>query len=216
MAVRRTESKPKPVADRILMLLKMRGPQSSIAVGEYLGVTGEAARQHMLRLEEQGLVRSEARARGVGRPMTMWRITELAQRRFPDTHAQLTSDLLGTIREELGDDAIDVVIRARERANLAVYSRAMADATSLAERVANLAQIRTDEGYMAEWWQEPDGTFMLVENHCPICAAAAACQEFCRSEMRIFGDVLGTGASIERIDHILAGARRCAYRITPV
>jgi predicted ArsR family transcriptional regulator len=31
----------------------------------------------------------------------------------------------------------------------------------------------------------------------------------------VFRAVLGTGASVERIDHILAGARRCAYRITP-
>jgi len=29
----------------------------------------------------------------------------------------------------------------------------------------------------------------------------------------VFHDVLGPDVEIERIDHILAGARRCAYRI---
>jgi predicted ArsR family transcriptional regulator len=67
---------------------------------------------------------------------------------------------------------------------------------------------------MAEWRAEGDG-FLLIENHCPICAAAAACQGFCRAELEVFQDTLGPGVAIERIDHILAGARRCAYRIVP-
>jgi len=66
---------------------------------------------------------------------------------------------------------------------------------------------------MADHWQEADGSFMLVENHCPICAAATVCAGFCRSELETFRAVLG--ADIERSEHILAGARRCAYHIMP-
>ena len=44
--------------------------------------------------------------------------------------------------------------------------------------------------------------------------AAAACQGFCRAELALFQAALGDGVSVERTDHILAGARRCAYRIT--
>jgi len=55
--------------------------------------------------------------------------------------------------------------------------------------------------------------FLLIENHCPICAAAAACQGFCRAELEVFRDTLGADVIVERTDHILAGARRCAYRI---
>jgi predicted ArsR family transcriptional regulator len=35
----------------------------------------------------------------------------------------------------------------------------------------------------------------------------------CRSELAIFRAVLGADVTVERTDHILAGARRCAYRI---
>ena len=66
---------------------------------------------------------------------------------------------------------------------------------------------------MADSWQEEDGSLMLVENHCPICAAATACAGFCRSELETFRSVLS--AKVERSEHILLGARRCAYRITP-
>jgi predicted ArsR family transcriptional regulator len=67
---------------------------------------------------------------------------------------------------------------------------------------------------MAEWSPDPGGGFLLVENHCPICAAAAACQGFCRAELQAFRNALGPDVVVERAEHILAGARRCAYRIT--
>jgi predicted ArsR family transcriptional regulator len=62
--------------------------------------------------------------------------------------------------------------------------------------------------------RQSDDGLALVENHCPVCAAARACQDLCRSELDIFRAVLG-GAAVERTDHIVAGARRCAYRIEP-
>ncbi len=80
--------------------------------------------------------------------------------------------------------------------------------------MARLAELRSVEGYMAAWSADADGGFTLVENHCPICAAATACQGFCRAELEVFRAVLGDGVSVERTDYILAGARRCAYRIT--
>jgi predicted ArsR family transcriptional regulator len=48
----------------------------------------------------------------------------------------------------------------------------------------------------------------------PRCAAAAACQGLCREELSLFRAAIGAKAHVERIDHILAGARRCAYKIT--
>ncbi len=64
---------------------------------------------------------------------------------------------------------------------------------------------------MADYEEQADGTLLFIENHCPICAAAAACQGFCRAELTLFREVLG--AKVERTEHILNGARRCAYTI---
>jgi predicted ArsR family transcriptional regulator len=60
------------------------------------------------------------------------------------------------------------------------------------------------------------GGFLLVENHCPVCAAARTCQGLCASELEVFRRVLGPDVTVERSDHILAGARRCAYRVSKV
>ena len=68
--------------------------------------------------------------------------------------------------------------------------------------------------YMAEFEAEPDGSFLLIENHCPICAAAKTCQGFCRSELELFRAAFGTEALVMRQEHLLSNGRRCVYRVT--
>ena len=92
------------------------------------------------------------------------------------------------------------------------YLKAMAGAASLREKVRRLARLRTEAGYLAQF-EATEGGFLLVENHCPICKAASACSGLCRQELLVLEAALGPDISVTRTDHILAGARRCAYVI---
>ena len=204
----------RPPADRILFSLKTRGPAETLALAAALGISRQAALQHLERLVADGLVTHADERRGVGRPRRIWSLTEAAQARFPDTHAQLTLEMLDAVRAEFGEDGVERLIVRREAVTAAAYATALEPLTRLEARVARLTALRTAEGYMAEWSADPDGGFTMVENHCPICAAATLCQGFCRAELEVFRQVLGPDVTVERTDHILAGARRCAYRIT--
>ena len=204
---------PESSEDRILYLLKSRGPQTAAAVAERLAMTSVGARKHLRLLEGRGLVDVEERRESVGRPKHVWSLTEAGHGRFPDSHSDLTVDLLEAVRAEFGEAGLDRLISRREAETLASYRDAMADCEGLEARTACLAELRAREGYMAEWRAEEDGSFLFVENHCPICAAARACQGLCRSELEVFQAALGAGVEVSREDHILAGARRCAYRI---
>jgi len=84
----------------------------------------------------------------------------------------------------------------------------------LEQRVATLAGIRREEGYMAEWGRRRDGTVKLAENHCSISKAARFCPKLCAAELSLFRSVLGDDVSVDRVEHILSGDRCCAYRIT--
>jgi predicted ArsR family transcriptional regulator len=197
---------------RILTLLKTRGSQTAQEIGRVLGTTGEAARQQLVKLASEGLVEMTSEARGVGRPAQFWQLTQEGNARFPDAHADLAAQLIRTIRSELGENAMDKLISVREAETRASYNQQMEGARDLEERVQRLAEIRTREGYMAQW-QPAENGYVLVENHCPICAAATACAGFCRAELNLFQETLGPDVTIERTEHILSGARRCAYRI---
>lgn len=205
---------PRAPSERILMALKMHGEQTSAQIGQRLGITGEAARQQLLRLAEDGLVTDERRAAGRGRPSTYWHLSQAGNARFPDTHADLTLEILQSVSTVLGEQAVEKVIADREASTLARYRDRIAARRSLRQRVETLAQLRSEEGYMASVEETDEGDILLVENHCPICAAATFCQGFCRAEKAVFSNVLGPDASVERIDHIVNGGRRCSYRIT--
>src|SRR3569623_3824542 len=86
--------------DQILLNLKMRGPQETLAVAERLGVSRQAALQTLQRLAADGLVAPVTARRGVGRPRRLWSLGAKAQSRFPDTHAQLTLEMLDAVRAE--------------------------------------------------------------------------------------------------------------------
>jgi predicted ArsR family transcriptional regulator len=202
-----------PPADRLLFLLKTRGPQTAAQLATALKITGEAVRQQLLRLSEEGLVGATAEPRGIGRPSQIYRLAPAAQKRFPDTHAELAVQILDSIKDVLGERALTRLIQARTSDSLARYREALRRQSSLEKKIKKLTKLRTAEGYMAVWRRENDG-YLLVENHCPICAAAASCLGFCRSELEIFQEALGSEVLVERTEHLLAGARRCAYRIT--
>jgi predicted ArsR family transcriptional regulator len=172
-------------------------------------------RLHLAKLHNDDLVTFDDLAGEVGRPKRMWRLTAKGHARFPDTHGDLTVSLIDSVRSVFGDAGLDRLIAARQQAIVANYRLALQQCPDLGNRVAALAGLRTAEGYMAECESQSDGSFLLIENHCPICAAAKACQGFCRSELDLFQAAFGADASVTRQEHLLSEGRRCVYRIAP-
>ncbi|MDB5360466.1 MAG: Transcriptional regulator, DeoR family [Rhodospirillales bacterium] len=204
---------PDRTSDRLLHALKATGPQTAAALAPRLAVTAVAVRQHLEKLAAAELVAYEDRREAVGRPKRYWRLVEAGHRRFPENHAGLTLELISAVTAVFGDAGLDQLIDHREAQTLAAYRARLAPAEGLAAKVAVLAQLRDAEGYMAEMREADDGGFLLIENHCPICIAATRCRALCRSELAVFAAALGPAAEITRIDHIVAGARRCAYGV---
>ncbi len=200
--------------DKILFYLKTKGPQTAATIARRMGVTPMAVRQHLYELEAGGLVGWEDRPAPVGRPARHWKLTSSASGRFPDSHAELIVGLLDAVRSAFGEPGLEKLIHERLAQQSARYKEKMPGPRApLERRIAALVAVRKDEGYMAEWSREPDGTFSLVENHCPICDAAKTCQKICGSELDLFRSVLGKGTRVERTEHMMDGARRCVYSI---
>ena len=200
--------------NNILHLIKTRGDLTAQAIAGHMDITVPATRKHLKTLEDANLVTFRDESGKVGRPSRHWHLTAEAHARFPDTHDTLTLELIDAVRTTFGETGLDKLISERERQSLAHYRAECANLTSLPDLIAKLAQMRTQEGYMAEVTRLDDDIWILAENHCPICAAASQCQNFCRSELQIFQAVLAGKACLQREEHIVSGARRCAYRIT--
>lgn len=201
------------VKNQILHLLKTGGPQTAAAVAEQLQVSPMAIRQHLQSLQADAWVTYQEERRPVGRPVKLWRLTEYAAKFFPDSHADLLVSLLRGIEQFFGSEGIETLLTDRTLSQIQTYANRLPPSGSWQERAVALAELRTQEGYMAEVVRESDDAVLLVENHCSIHAAAQACHRLCNSELEVFKALLGPEVTIERVEHIVRGDRRCAYRI---
>jgi predicted ArsR family transcriptional regulator len=197
----------------LLDRLKRGGAQEAGALAEHLGVTAMAVRQHLYALEAENVVAATQDPRPLGRPVKLWALTPSAEPFFPDGHSELTLGLLDAMNAAFGARGLDKLLAARTAAQARAYSARIKPRDTLKRRLRALAKIRSEEGYMAEVRAAGRGEYLLIENHCPVCAAAHACRGLCRGELELFREVLGPGVEVERIDHILTGARRCSYRV---
>src|SRR5437868_10894276 len=136
---------PTSTADRILLLLKSRGPTSTATLATWLQTTTEAVRQQVHKLVEAGLVRGVSEApSGVGRPGQAWSLSASGHARFPDRHAELTRTLIDTVREVFGEAGLEQLIARGESASRAVYLEACRDLQDLEPRLRKLAALRDD------------------------------------------------------------------------
>ena len=197
----------------IVRLLKQEGAMDSAAMARRLKLTPMAVRQHLYELQTEKMVTAEERKVPLGRPAKHWQLTREADRLFPDAYAELSVALIGAIQQTLGAEGMQRVLDARFGQLQAAYQKRIDAAAPIAAKLKELARIRTEEGYMAEVRRDGDA-YLFIENHCPICAAASSCQGLCLSELELFQSVLGPAAHIERTEHIIAGNRRCVYRIS--
>ena len=209
-----TESRLTESKRALLELIKRQGPTDATRIAKQMELTDVAVRQHLVVLEEKGLVKPTLQPpKGRGRPTTLWGLTQNASDLFPDRHADLTVDLINATRKALGEEGLLRVIDVRAKDQIKNYSKLVPAKGSLKKRVDALAKLRSAEGYMAEVVKEKPGSYLLIEHHCPICEAAKTCQGLCQAELDVFKSVLGRGVLIERCQHLLSNGDRCVYRI---
>ena len=201
--------------DKIFQLLKENGEMSAKQLSEVLNMTTMGVRQHLQILEDSNELSYFDKKAARGRPTRFWKLTEKANQRFEDRHEELTVQLLISVKQVFGEEGLDKLINKREESTLALYKEVVLPFATIAERLQALVKLRNQEGYMASF-EEHEDCYWLFENHCPICAAASACLNFCRSELQIFSLLFDNMATITREEHIVEGARRCAYKVNPL
>ncbi|OKH33919.1 transcriptional regulator [[Phormidium ambiguum] IAM M-71] len=205
--------------DQILYLLKMQGAQTATNIAKQLGVSPMAVRQHLQILRAEKWVTYYEERRPQGRPVKLWHLTEHCSSQFPDSHADLMVDLLRGVEAVFGSSGLEKLLAERAGRQIQAYtarSVEIAEGRDWSEKVKAIANLRAQEGYMAEVISQSDDALLLVENHCPVRSAANSCHLLCSSELEVFRTLLGPTVSIQRVEHILQGDRRCAYLIKKI
>ncbi|EFO81355.1 regulatory protein ArsR [Oscillochloris trichoides DG-6] len=194
----------------ILQLLRRHGQMTALELSESLCIGAVGVRQHLATLERDGLVEIAGLRRNVGRPSHLYMLTTEAEGRFPKRYDRIALDLINYMAEVGGAPAIDVLLDRRRN----VMNRDLRPRLSNKNRrdqVAILADILIEQGYMCEYEQLEDGSFMLTEYNCPIDCIARRYPQICGQEHLLYEDLIGVAITCEGT--IAQGSHCCRYHI---
>lgn len=204
------QPKESSTRERILQMMKTSGPLSTKEITLELGITEMAVRRHLGTMERDGLIESKMIRQTLGRPTSVYGLTELAENLFPKKYHTLTLDLLGELEQVYGAESIDRLFERRKDKLNRQYQSDMQE-KNLAQKVQRLAEIQNDNGYMTECEQRGDDHFVLMEHNCPISQIANRYNHACECELRLFESLLD--ARVERTECLAQEGRKCVYVI---
>jgi DeoR family suf operon transcriptional repressor len=194
----------------VVQYLKVRGEATAGELAAELSLTVPAVRQQLGELEEAGFVAHRRQAHGPGRPTHCYSLTPAADTLFPQRYGDLTNELLDYVSVESPELVPTLFERRRQRRTEG--ARARLAGRSFEERVVELARILEEDGYLAVAEQVDEDTWRIVERNCAILDVALRYGNACSSELAFLRDVM-PDAEIERVSHIVAGAKACGYEL---
>ncbi|MDB5101672.1 MAG: putative transcriptional regulator [Cyanobacteria bacterium RYN_339] len=194
----------------ILQYLKMHGEARADALAGHLGITPSGLRQHLAVLGRDGLVQHRELREGPGRPKHLYALTGLADALFPRAYAELTNELLDYADDEDAELVGRLFERRAERRLQGAIGRL--EDKPFGAKVAEVARILDEDGYLADFEAMPDGSYRLREHNCMVLGVAKRFGHACSSEIDFLRRALPE-ADVQRVQHMLAGSHACAYEI---
>jgi DeoR family transcriptional regulator, suf operon transcriptional repressor len=202
----------------VLYAVRRRGEATAEQVAEQLEMTVSGARQHLTALAHDGLVETTKLPRETsssasrrGRRSLVYSVTPTADGLFPKAYGELTNELLGYVADT-DREMLDALFARRREHRIAGARTRLARKRGLGAKVAELTRILDEDGYLASSEKIGDGVYRIIEHNCAIWAVAQRYGQACTSELEFIRAVLD-GTEVERVQHMVAGAKRCAYEV---
>lgn len=196
----------------ILQHLKKHGDDGTEGIAAAADITVSGARQHLTALERDGLLAHREQRDGPGRPRHRYALTPAGDALFPRNYAELANELLEYVQDE--DPQLLTRIFDKRAQRRLEQARARTAGLSFAAKVAVVARILDEDGYLADFERREDGTFVITEHNCAVLSVAARYGLACTSELAFLQEAMPE-AEVTRIAHRIAGGHVCAYLVRP-
>ncbi len=202
-----------PAQKAVLYAVRRRGEVTVEQLAHVLGITVSGARQHLATLVADGLIDvadAPRRPGRRGRAERCYHLTDRAEPLFPKAYGELTNQLLGYLQP----GAVQDMFEQRRDDRIAAGRARLVGRTTFAERVAEVAAILDDDGYLASFENCGDGSYRIAEHNCAILSVAQRHPHACSSEIEFIRALLPE-ATIDRTTHMASGDHSCSYAVVP-
>lgn len=195
----------------VVRYLKGVTDASVLELAGQLGISEVATRRHVDRLADDGLIASITVNTGRGRPVARWSLTDAALDLFPQRYDVMAGELLDFL-SDAGRDQLGEFLRWRQDRQVDAYADKVDDAAAVGDRLVQLAEALSADGYRAEVQPDGDG-FTLRQSHCTIEKVARDQPLVCGHEAAAFGRLLGEDVRVTRRETIAKGDGACVCHV---
>lgn len=197
---------------KILLNLKHKGSSTITELAFRLEMTREAVRQHLLQLEHDGWIEKHIkRVTGTsgGRPSMYYSITSEGEHLFPKNYDSLTVEVMDTVAEQLGEDALHQILYTMTEARVREWEPRLLG-LSIEKRVEALKEIYMAEDNFMDVENSGD-RLSLIERNCPFFNVAKRRPLLCSVTVSMLTHLLG--CRVVREERFQNGDGRCVFRV---
>lgn len=191
-------------------------PRTAKDLARRFDIQESAARGHLTRLEERGLVTPSFYKEGVGRPRKRYRLTAAGQELFPKKYEILLDSIIDQVMAREGEGYVSALFAEAARRLAHKVAGEIPKKASPTERAQALCEALNELGFRASVEQTPDGKLTIVRNNCvfrhsAISHAYLLCDVF---DKHLTQELLGTPTlDVDLKDSITRGGFRCTHLI---
>jgi predicted ArsR family transcriptional regulator len=162
-------------------------------------------------LEKDGYLDTWRRPKGMGRPEKAYRLTLMAQEFFPSEHTNFTGEILKSLEQVYGPAAPEKILYQIYQ-NLIVRLQSKIDGQTLEERARSFAVLRDQDGYMSEYYFNPDlQRHQVIEYNSPLLQVADQFKILTQLENNLIESVLGV--RVQRDEERVSGLYKCQFTL---
>jgi predicted ArsR family transcriptional regulator len=194
--------------DRILeLLLKSEEPITVQSVAASVGISRNAAHQHLASMERERLIERGPVVRTGGRPSQGFRLSAAGRATFPRQYSLLAKQLLGELSQLLGPDELRAAMRRIGR----MLAATLSDKAGANADEALIAGLMRELGYESHVIEGQDGLEIEAHN-CVFHDLARADQAICEVDLSLLETLSGRSVDHRRCMALGEGSCRFAFR----
>jgi predicted ArsR family transcriptional regulator len=189
-------------------------PRTARDLAKKLGIQESAARGHLGRMEEKGLVVPSFRREGVGRPRKRYALTGQGQELFPKKYDLVLETVVDELLDREGEGFVSALFAESARRLASEVAKSVPKGGSTEEKARNLAAALNKLGFRCTLEKTSDGNLRIIRTNCIVRHSALShpyllCDVF---DKNLTEALLGE-AGVHLEDSIGRGGMRCSHLI---
>jgi len=201
-----------PTKQKILNVLKKDHRCTMKEIMVYFTISEIAVRKQIHELEQRGFIRKISNKQDIGRPYYMYELTTKGHKTFPNQYEKLPLELLQDLEALQGTEMVDRLLKKRMEREASFFQDEIVT-HDFDEKIAEVARLQDEKGYMVEYDQQADGSYEMKNFNCPILNIASSYNHICTHEKSMLQEIF-PDSHVESHACITDGDHFCKWAIT--